>query len=42
MLNNPVMANNTAAAGRAYVRTHFSETTVVPAWREFSARVAKP
>jgi len=42
MLNNPVMAKNTASAGRAYVRANFSETSVVPAWREFSARVAKP
>jgi len=42
MLNNRAMAQSTAAAGRAYVQAHFSEPSVVAAWRDFSARVTKP
>jgi len=42
MLNNRAMATAYASAGRAYVQAHFSESPVVAAWRDFSARVAKP
>ncbi|MEJ0049520.1 MAG: hypothetical protein WDN04_28105 [Rhodospirillales bacterium] len=41
MLNNRAMAHETASAGRAYVQAHFSEPSVVAAWRDFSAHVAK-
>jgi glycosyltransferase involved in cell wall biosynthesis len=42
MLNNPAMAQNSAAAGRAYVQAHYSESAVVQAWREFTATIEKP
>jgi glycosyltransferase involved in cell wall biosynthesis len=42
MLNNPAMAQSTADAARAFVRAHHSEEAVVPQWRDFSARIAKP